>query len=127
MSPGENATDHTRLLVRMFMATTLPTGFRPGLPLGWKRPSIWKKLPRGFSCPFFAGGSAFQAPELSLEQTYMKPVFELKLDGGQSVPPRAVGAKTVKCLVSYGVKMQPTFTGFPSGAFQCDHTILSAH
>ncbi len=71
MSPAGNGTDHTRLFVRMFMATTRPTGFRPGLPFGWKRPSIWKKLPSGFSPPAFTGGSAFQAPELSFEQMYM--------------------------------------------------------
>src|SRR4051795_8200526 len=118
MSPCGKLAVHARRFVRMFMATTLPCAFCAGLP-GWAdRPSIWKKFPSGFNCFDSLTGSAFQAAELSFEQTYMYPVRGLKLDGGQSTPPRAAGANAVYCRWLYGVKMQPTFTFLPSGAFQ---------
>src|SRR6478735_9225950 len=118
MSPTGKAVVHARRFVRMFIATTLPCAFIAGLPFWAERPSIWKKLPSGLSWLASFAGSAFQAAELSFEQTYMYPVRGLKLDGGQSTPPSAAGANAVYCFELYGVKMQPTFTGLPSGAFQ---------
>ena len=71
--PGTSAV-HARRFVRMFMATTLPCECCAGLPFWAERPSIWKKFPSGFSWLDSLYGSAFQAAELSFEQTYMYPV-----------------------------------------------------
>src|SRR3954453_21285557 len=83
VSPRLHVTVQERRFVRMFIATTLPMPL--GLPGVEKSPSIWKKLPRGFSVPGGAGGSAFHAPKDWLAQMYVYPVRWLKLDGGHSL------------------------------------------
>src|SRR4051794_19007471 len=97
---------HATRFVRMFMATSAPSTLAAGLPFFGVRPTIAAKSPSGFRCTSSAGVS-FQAATPSFEQMYMKPVFGLNDDGGQSAPPSGFGAKIVNCLSLTVVYRQP--------------------
>jgi len=110
-------TFHATVLSAMFIATIcgLSGVFGLGAP----------KLTPSESWPGMIVFSAFgiaprPEPAPSIEQRYSKCVFGLYDDGCQSTPPSADGADARNVgpflVYAYGVKMQPTMNGLPSGA-----------
>src|SRR5437764_4127228 len=119
-------TFHATVLSCMFIATICGmSGTLLGVPKLTPRES-WPG-----TIVFSAFGIAPSAvPPPVIEQRYSKCVFGLYDDGCQSTPPSADGAEArndgCPLTYAYGVKMQPTMYGLPSGALPC-HCLRVEH
>ena len=102
------------------MTITSVTIWRPRLPVVLKPvavPAPWKPVKlRPFVYRLDAFGIALAASRVSEPNTRNEFVAGLNELSATTVPPPAPGATTANCWSSYGVQMQPTTNGLPSGA-----------